>query len=89
MLTFDFLFSISKGSTKLSSVEIGGRGGGVGMVAISSPSPKSYRLPIYNVVSFDYNLTFSHTAAILYSKMVSIIVFSNYGDVEKIYVNKI
>ena len=88
MLTFDFLFSISQGSTKLSSVEIGGRGGG-GMVAISSPSPKSYRLPIYNFVSFDYNLTFSHTAAILYSKMVSIIVFSNYGDVEKIYVNKI
>ena len=47
------------------------------------------RLPIYNFVSFDYNLTFSHTAAILDSKMVSIAVFSNYGDVKQIHVDKI
>ena len=59
------------------------------MVAITSRSPKCYRLPIYNFVSFDYNLTFSHTAAILDSKMMSIIVFSNYGDVKQIDVNKI
>ena len=59
------------------------------MVAINSPSPKCYRLPIYNFVSFDYNLTFSHTAAILDFKMVPIIVFSNYGDVKQIYVNTI
>ena len=59
------------------------------MVAISSPSSKCYRLPIYNFVSIDYNLTVSHAAAILDSKMVSIIVFSNYGDVKQIYVNKV
>ena len=60
------------------------------MVAtVRSPSPKCYRLPIYNFVSFDYNLTFSHTAAILDSKMVSIVVFSNYGVVKQIHVNKI
>ena len=60
------------------------------MVAtVRSPSPKCYRLPIYNFVSFDYNLTFSHTAAILDSKMVTIIAFSNYVDVKQIYMNKI
>ena len=59
------------------------------MLAISSPSPKCYRLPIYDLVSFDYNLTFSNKAGILDSKMVSIIVLSNYGDVKQIYVNKI
>ena len=59
------------------------------MLAINSPSPKCYRLPICNLVSFDYNLTFSNKAAILDSKMVSIIVFSNYGDVKQIDVNKI
>ena len=59
------------------------------MLAISSPSPKCYRLPIYNLVSFDYNLTFSNKAAILDFKMVSIIVFSNYGDVKLIYVDTI
>ena len=59
------------------------------MLAISSPSPKCYRLPIYNLVSFDYNLTFGNKAAILDSKIVSVIVFSNYGDVKQIYVNKI
>ena len=59
------------------------------MLAISNPSPKCYRLPIYNLVSFDDNLTFSNKAAILDSKMVSIIVFSNYGDVKQMYVNKI
>ena len=47
---------------KLSFVEIGGGGF---MVAISNPSLKYYRLPIYNFDSFDYYLTFSHTAAIL------------------------
>ena len=89
MFPFVFVFSISQGSkNKPSSVE---NGGGGYMVAISSPSPKCYRLPIYiyNFVSFDYNLTFSYTAAILDSKMVSIIVFSNYVDVEQIYVHKI
>ena len=59
------------------------------MLAISSPSPKCYRLSIYNLVLFDYNLTFSNKAAILDSNMVSIIVFSNYGDVKQIYMNKI
>ena len=59
------------------------------MVSISSPSPISYRLPIYNFVSYVYNGTFSHTAAILDSKLVSTIAFSNYGDVKQIYVNKI
>ena len=59
------------------------------MLAISNPSPICYRLPIYNLVSFDYNLTFSNKAAILDFKMVSIIVFLNYGDVKQIYVNKI
>ena len=59
------------------------------MLAISSRSPKCYRLPIYNLVSFDYNLTFNNKADILDSKMVPIIVFSNYGDVKQIYVNKI
>ena len=60
------------------------------MVATArSPSPKCYRLPIYNFVSFDYNLIFSHTAAILNSKMGSIVVFSNYGDVKQIHVNTI
>ena len=59
------------------------------MLAISNPSPKCYRSPIYNLVSFDYNLTFSNRAAILDSNMVSIIVFSNYGDGKQIYVNKI
>ena len=60
------------------------------MVAtVRSPSPKCYRLPIYNFVSFDYNLTFSHTAAILDSKKMSIVLFSNYGDVRQIHVNKI
>ena len=44
---------------------------------------------IYLFVSYDYNWTFSHTAAILDSKMVSIIAFSNYVDVKQIYVNKI
>ena len=43
----------------------------------------------FTLQSFDYNLTFSHTAAILDSKMVSIVVFSNYGDVKQIHVNKI
>ena len=44
------------------------------MVAtVRSPSSKCYRLPIYNFVSFDYNLIFSRTAAILDFKMVSII----------------
>ena len=59
------------------------------MLAISSSSTKFYRLPIYNLVSFHYNLTFSNKAAILDSKMVFIIVFSNYGDVKQIYVNTI
>ena len=60
------------------------------MVAtVRSTSPKCYRLPIYSFVSYDYNLTFSHTAAILDFKMVSIIAFSNYVDVKQIYVNKI
>ena len=59
------------------------------MLAISSPSPKCYRLPIYNLVSFDYNLTFRNKAAILDFKIVSIIVSSNCGDVKQIYVNKI
>ena len=40
---------------------------------------------IYNFVSYDYNWTFSHTAAILDSKMVSIIAFKK----KQIYVNKI
>ena len=44
------------------------------------PDPKFSDIPY---------LTFSHTAAILDSKMVSIIVFSNYGDVKQIYMNKI
>ena len=59
------------------------------MLAISNPSPRCYRLPIYDLVSFDYNLTFSNKAGILDSKMVSIIVLSNYGDVKQIYVNTI
>ena len=59
------------------------------MLAISSPWPKCYSLSIYNLVSFDYNLTFTNKAAILDSKMVSIIVFSINGDVKQIYVNKI
>ena len=59
------------------------------MLAISSPSPKCYRPPLYNLVSFYYNLTFGNEAAILDFNMVSIIVFSNYGDVKQIYVNKI
>ena len=60
------------------------------MVAtVRIPSLKCYRLAIYIFVSFDYNLTFSHMAAILDSKMVSIVVFSNYGDVKQIYVNTI
>ena len=50
---------------------------------------KCYRLSIYNFASYDYNWTFSHTAAILDSKMVSMIAFSNYVDVKQIYVNKI
>ena len=58
------------------------------MLAISSPSTKCYRSPIYNLVLFDYNLIFSNKAA-LDSKMVSIIVFSNYGYVKQIHVNKI
>ena len=44
---------------------------------------------IFIFVSYDYNGTFSHTAAILDSKIDSIIVFSNYVDVKQIYVNKI
>ena len=44
---------------------------------------------INNFVSYDYNRTFSHTAAILNSKMVFIIAFANYVDVKQIYVNKI
>ena len=44
---------------------------------------------IYNFVSYDYNWTFSYTAAILDSKMVFIIAFSNYVDVKQIYVNTI
>ena len=59
------------------------------MLAISSPSPKCYRLPICNLVSFDYNLTFSNKAAILDSNLDSIIVFSNYVDAKQIHVNKI
>ena len=59
------------------------------MLAISNPSPECYRLLIYNLVSFDYILTFGNKATILDSKRVSIIVFSNYGDVKQIYVNKI
>ena len=60
------------------------------MVAtVRSTSLKCYRLPINNFVSFDYSLTFSHTAAILDSKMVSIVVFANYGEVKQIYVKKI
>ena len=59
------------------------------VLTVRSPSPTCYRLPIYNLVSFDYNLTFSQTAAILDSIMVSIVVLSNYGDVKQIYVNKI
>ena len=59
------------------------------MLAIISPSPKCYRLPIYNLVSLVFNLTFSNKAAILDLKMVSIIVFSNYGDVKLIYVDTI
>ena len=43
----------------------------------------------HNSVSYDYNWTFSHTAAILDSKMVSIIAFSNYGDVKQINVKQI
>ena len=50
---------------------------------------KCYRLPIYYFVSYDHNWTFSYTAAILDSQMVSIIAFSNYVDVKQIYVNKI
>ena len=59
------------------------------MVVISSPSPKCYRLPIYNFASYDYNRIFSHTAAILDSKIVLIIAFSNYGNAKQIYANKI
>ena len=60
------------------------------MVAtVRSPSPKCYRLPIYKFDLFDYNLTCSHTAANLDSNMVFIVVFSNYGDVIQIHVNKI
>ena len=60
------------------------------MVAtVRSPPPTCYRLPTYNFVSFDYNLTFSHTAVILDSKMVSIVVLLNYGDVKQIYLNAI
>ena len=47
---------------------------------------KCYRLPIYNFVAYDYIWTFSHTAAILDLKMMSIIAFSNYVDVKQIYV---
>ena len=65
-------------------------GGGWCMVAtVRSPSPQCYRLPLYNFVSFDYNLTLSYTAAILDSKMVPIVVFLNYGDVKQNHVNKI
>ena len=60
------------------------------MVAtVHGPSPKCYCLPIYNFVLFDYTLTFSHMAAILDSKMVSIVVFSHYEDVKQIRVNTI
>ena len=55
------------------------------MEAISIPSPKCYRLPIYNFVSYDYKSTFSHTAAIWDFKMVPIIAFSNYEHVNQIY----
>ena len=64
-------------------------GGGCMVATVRSRSPKFFRLPIYNFVSFDYKLTFTHTAAILDSKMVSIVVFSNYGYVKQIHVNKI
>ena len=63
----------------------GGGGGGVH----GSHKSKCYRLPIYNFVLYDYNCIFSHTAAILDSKMVSIIAFANYVDVKLIYVDKI
>ena len=53
-----------------------------------SHKSKCYRLLIYNFVSYDYNWTFSHTAAILDCKMISIIAFSNYVDVKQINVNK-
>ena len=53
------------------------------MVAtVRSPSPKCYRMPIYNFVSFDY-------IPILNSKMGSIVLFTNYGDVKQIHVNTI
>ena len=83
MLTFDFVFSIPKGSKNLVSLRCLG-GGGHG-----SHKSKWYRLSIYNFVSYDYNWTVSHAAAILDSKMVSIISFSNYVDVKQIYGNKI
>ena len=72
------------GSNTLVSLRCGGGGGLLG-----SHKSKCYRLPIYIFVSYDYNRTFSHTAAILDFKMVSIIAFANYVDVKQIYVNKI
>ena len=58
-----------KNFKKLSLVEM------LGVRVHGSHKSKCYRLPIYNFVSYDYNWTFSHTAAILDSKMVSIIAF--------------
>ena len=51
MFTFDFVFSISQGTKQTLFFE--DVGGGC-MVAISSPSPICYRLPIYNFVSCDH-----------------------------------
>ena len=48
-----------------------------------------YRLPINDFVSYDYNWTSSHTAAILDSENCLHFAFLNYEDVKQIYVNKI
>ena len=45
--------------------------------------------PYIIVFHFYYNLSFSHTAAILDSNMVSIVIFSKYVDVKQIYMNTI
>ena len=81
MVTFDFVFNLS-----LSFVDMGGGGC---MVAVSRPSPKYYRLPICNFVSYDNTCIFNHTTAILDSKMVYIVAFSNYGYVKQIYGDEI
>ena len=86
MLIFDFVFSISQGSRKLSSFEIGGGGGGAWYPLVA------HRLNVIvcpYIIVFHLIITFSHTAAIFDSKMVFIILFSNYGDIKQIYVNTI